>query len=221
MSENKNEKWLPLQKKIHEFQARIDEEIDTTLISINSAQIYRTTYIPNLKTALKGDADFRNEGLEETLDRPCHIGFSDGSHILHHQSTYRRIITIAENPGKIENRLAGNLIVTIYHLWENKYRAEIAKLLSIPKADLKADIWGYLALIRVSILKKDYKAVRQLNRYTTIKLFNHDEAIILDTATLETIKDTIHQWCDDCLTQKLLEKAQQQLPITLSLKLCD
>lgn len=203
---NKNEKWISLQNKIYEFQNRVDKEFDAALLTMNSAVFFRSNYINRLKADVKSDATFRNEEIQETLERPCHVGYGDGIHTFHHQSTFAQIIKIAETPGEIENRIAGLLIVTIYQLWEQKYRRDIAELLGILKKDLQGDIWGELRWLRISILKKDYKAIKELEKCKLIRSFENEEVIILDTLILQTIMNEIHQWCDNCLIQKLLEK---------------
>ena len=61
-----------------------------------------------------------------------------------------------EEGGEFENQHAKAFIVLIYHLWDEKYRPAIGKLLSVdPKEQVLCDLMGDVRLVRNLIIHND------------------------------------------------------------------
>ena len=208
-----------IQNELNELFDAIDESFVSHFVNIHSLKFYRSSYLPKLKWDLQQDAKISRQSLSDTYQRACHIGDEDETESMVYQTTYGQLIPIAETPGRIENRQAANLIVSIYQSWEDTYRAKVAALLGIKKDDLKADIWGDLRHIRRSILHRDFRAVAEIDQCKIIKSFSPGKPIIFSYSILNLIKNELHKWYDQFMYGVIhkykiqpLEKTEQPAP---------
>ena len=64
------------------------------------------------------------------------------------------LLSCLQKDGEFQDLLAKSFIVSIYHVWDDAYRAEIANTLSISKNDVECPLMGDLRLVRNLIVHK-------------------------------------------------------------------
>ncbi len=186
-----------VQNELTELFDIIDNLFVSHFVTIHGINFYIKNYIPKLKKQLSQDANASRTPLTDTYKKTIHIGDEDATQSIVYQTTFEQVISIAETPGHLENKLAGNLVVTIYQYWDDTYRGKIADLLGLKKDDLKADIWGDLRHIRRSVLHRKFTAVDEIINCKIIKSFASGQLIIFDYSILNDIKNELHNWYNE------------------------
>lgn len=95
------------------------------------------------------------------------------------------------------------LIVQIYSIWEDFYREEIAKCLDKNKNDIKIDLFGDIAKYRNSIIHKNSKAVRKVNRNKVLKWFEYEDVIDPTTKQIEEMIGLIEKELNNFLAENI------------------
>jgi len=90
--------------------------------------------------------------------------------------------------------LASSVISLLYSIWNDEFRPEIAKVLTIRLNELSSDIFGDIRLIRNSIIHHDGVALPEIAKCKVLKYFKVGDKIIfsddnMDDLLFETLKD--------------------------------
>lgn len=160
-------------------------------LSVKNPDIAKMEYLDNCKM-IYGKGDPNN-----SKSYPLHI------------STQKEFKARNSEKG-LNYEFAGNMVViTIFHYWEDKYRADISKYLD-KKDNIKLSVFGDLRILRQSIVHHQGKALKEINKCEVFKWFSENDKLFF---TRDMIEDIIRE-VKDCLNT-LLEKDGNQFSKTI------
>ena len=107
--------------------------------------------------------------------------------------------------------LAQMTLITVFHYWEDKYRAMIASEFGLAsKGDLKVDGVGDIRLLRISIVHHKGIAKKEIERTKRFQWFKENDHILLDFDKMLAIKNYImNDFRDECLQS--IESSKQSV----------
>lgn len=109
------------------------------------------------------------------------------------QQSTRKDVTERNKSNGTNIKLLGNMIViTIYQLWEDKYREILSNELGfLDKNNLKSDIFGDLRHLRNSIVHNNGIAIGEITKCKVFKWFQPSDEIVLNFDKVNTLILTI------------------------------
>jgi len=98
----------------------------------------------------------------------------------------------ASDGGYYQRLMAGSIIAMIYNVWEDNYRAKIAKCLGYEeKNDLKSDVFGDLAKIRHEITHNKFNRSSKIDKLLIFGYLFKNDGFILDSLTVNEIVEKV------------------------------
>ncbi|MEO1353639.1 MAG: hypothetical protein AAFW84_33620 [Cyanobacteria bacterium J06635_15] len=97
--------------------------------------------------------------------------------------------------------MAQMALITVFHYWEDKYRAMIASEFGLESKDvLKVDGVGDIRLLRISIVHNKGIAKKEVERTKRFRWFSEDDKILLDYDKMLEIKNYLmSEFYSECL----------------------
>lgn len=164
------------------------EQIKTEIHDIYKAYRFSHLGLHYLRDKFKefqssnGIENFRIEDVQCEID----LKFSD------------KDVEEATDNGYYQTIMAGNIIITIYNLWEDNYRNVIAKSLNLnSKNDLKDDFFGDLGKIRNSIVHNHFKRSSEIDKLKVLGYLFKDDKFLLDYITVHEIHNKAMLYLDN------------------------
>jgi len=81
--------------------------------------------------------------------------------------------------GYFKQTLAGVYLSSIYQLWEDKYREELAILNNKPKSQIKSELIGEIRILRQAIIHNNFKPITDLKKMKILDFIKIDDFINL------------------------------------------
>lgn len=125
----------------------------------------------------------------EQLDKlPISFGRGAPGESIILQQTIQKDFKLRNQRGGKNHVSLGNLcIVQLYQYWEDHYREEIAKLISIPKNQIVSDLFGDLRLFRLSIIHHRGIAKTNIRTLKILIWFNPGDLISFSADQMDNI----------------------------------
>ncbi|ASO04597.1 hypothetical protein [Arenibacter algicola] len=92
-----------------------------------------------------------------------------------------------QEDGQYFTKLSGVFLVSLYQLWEDKYRDEIARHRKIKKNGVMNDLFGEIRKIRQAIVHNNFGYTSELNKLKILDFVINGNKLNLNSATMSKI----------------------------------
>ena len=108
--------------------------------------------------------------------------------ILEERVTYsEKDLDDCKEHGKYQIILAGTTITSIYQLWEDRFRSEIAKQTKLEKNAIKSDFFGDLRIVRQAIVHNNSQPISDLKNLKTLEFLGDENKLNLSSAAMNQV----------------------------------
>ncbi len=145
-------------------------------------------------SAIKSIADLDRVGFFIGKGEP-----TDPSNVVYHRCTQGEFKERNTPGGKNDSFIGRYCIVLLYEYWESEYRNRFANVLSVPREDLRNDLFGDLRYLRHAIIHNRGCASKDCESLKVIAAIREGTAISVTTEDLFHITRAIKAYVDDLL----------------------
>lgn len=135
-------------------------------------------------------ANLEYGGLEYSYGRHLSAGSPPWSGHLH-QVPIATLIDRNTDAGTNSRFIANMCVVTLFQLWEERYRPLFAQFLNVDKNDLTCPVFGDLRWLRHAIIHNNGIATSDTERCEILRWFKRGELLYFSRAQFEEVVDRI------------------------------
>lgn len=193
---------------LQEFNGRVDDAYGLFLDTTTAMEQWMIKFVETQNDLI---ARFgKNQNFPKTLDEMDKLSFhygnddpNSGAAVILHESTQGELKARNARGGSNDKSISRSLIISIYQLWEDNYRAALAKTVGTDKNDIVSDIFGDIRLMRNDIIHHQNITTDDIAKCKILKFFKSGDEIYLTSNQAKTMVQDIRKALDE-LSQKYL-----------------